>query len=237
MANLIPCERARPTDQANSKTCVMHAIGNAIVEALMDFGLDMKLDEVLGGMKQLLLEGNRVEEFHHSYLRMLTDKNSGDHFDIRIYICERAQEEVQKRLQDKTIEAVAVYREDSLHCVYIDGLAWTGLAPTLGELNYVLINSWGAHNSKFLLGPREVDVTYEVAVTYTRSRSPLAIETNNVLSSFSSWPRKRKRPTTPDHLYFNSASNSPVRTPSFDSYSSSPTFWDSDSWMNKNLIQ
>ena len=220
----------------------MHAIGNAIVEALMDLGLDMKLDEVLGGMKQLPwvdIEGNRVEEFHHSYLRMLTDRNSGDHFDIQIQVCERAQQEVQRRLQDKTIKAVAVYREDPLrqpHCVYIDGLAWTGLAPALGELNYVLINSWGAHNSKFLLGPREVDVTYEVAVTYTRSRSPLSIETNNLLSSPSSWPRKRKRPTTPDHLFFNSASNSPVRTPSFNSYSSSPTFWDSDSWMNKGIF-
>ena len=170
---------------------------------------------------------------------MLTDKNSRDPYDLQIHVCERAQEEVQKRLQDKTIKAVAVYREDPFrqpHCVYIDGLAWTGLAPALGELNYVLINSWGAHNSKFLPGPREVDVTYEVAVTYTRSRSPLAIETNNVLSSFSSWPRKRKRPTTPDHLYFNSASNSPVRTPSFNSYSSSPTFWDSDSWMNKGIF-
>ena len=81
MANLIPCERARPTDQANSKTCVMHAIGNAIVEALMDFGLDMKLDEVLGGMKQLPfvdIEGNRVEDFNRSRVKMLTDKNSRD---------------------------------------------------------------------------------------------------------------------------------------------------------------
>ena len=59
----------------------MHAIGNAIVEALMDLVLDMKLDEVLGGMKQLPfvdIEGNRVEDFNRSRVKMLTDKNSGD---------------------------------------------------------------------------------------------------------------------------------------------------------------
>ena len=220
----------------------MHAIGNAVVEALMDFGLDMKLDEVLGGMKQLPfvdIEGNRVEEFNRSRVKMLTDKNSGDPYDIQIHVCERAQEEVQKRLQDKTIKAVAVYREDPLrqpHCVYIEGLAWTGLAPVLGELNYVLINSWGAHNSKFLLGPQEVDATYEVAVTYSRSISQsmtlaraMAMETYNLLPAPSPWPS-----TTHDRLNFNSSSNSPVGTPSFNSYSSSPTF--SDSWMDKGIF-
>ena len=217
----------------------MHAIGNAIVEVLMDFGLDMKLDEVLGGMKQppfVDIEGNRVEDFNWSRVKMLTDKNSRDPYDIQIHVCERAQEEVQKRLQDRAIKAVAVYREDSLrqpHCVYIDGLAWA-----LGKLNYVLINSWGAHNSKFLLGPQEVDATFEVAVTYSRSISQsmtlaraMAMETYNLLPAPSPWPS-----TTHDRLNFNSSSNSPVGTPSFNSYSSSPTFWDSDSWMDKGIF-
>ena len=181
-------------------------------------------------MKQLPfvdIEGNRVEDFNRSRVKMLTDKNSGDPYDIQIHVCERAQQEVQKRLQDKTIKAVAVYREDSLrqpHCVYIDGLAWA-----LGKLNYVLINSWGAHNSKFLLGPQEVDATYEVAVTYSRSISQsmtlaraMAMETYNLLPAPSPWPS-----TTHDHHNFNSSSNSPVGTPSFNSYSSSPTFSDS----------
>ena len=59
----------------------------------------------------------------------------------------------------------------------------------------------------------------------------MAMETYNLLPAPSPWPS-----TTHDRLNFNSASNSPVRTPSFDSYSSSPTFWDSDSWMDGGIF-
>ena len=51
--NPIPCERARPLDQANSRTCVLHAIANAVADACMDQNLDLKLDELVGALKQL----------------------------------------------------------------------------------------------------------------------------------------------------------------------------------------
>ena len=49
----VACERARPLDQANSRTCVLHAIANAVADACMDQNLDMKLDELVGALKQL----------------------------------------------------------------------------------------------------------------------------------------------------------------------------------------
>ena len=77
--NTIACERARPLDQANSKTCVLHAIANAVAEACMDRNLDLKLDELVGGLKQLHfvdVEGNRVEDFNGAGLKKMTDFNT-----------------------------------------------------------------------------------------------------------------------------------------------------------------
>ena len=51
--NTVLCERARATDHANSRCCVLHVIANAVVEACMDQNLDLKLDELVRGFKQL----------------------------------------------------------------------------------------------------------------------------------------------------------------------------------------
>ena len=46
---MIPKERARPLDQADSGTCSMYAVANASVQNSMDAGYDFNLDEIVGG--------------------------------------------------------------------------------------------------------------------------------------------------------------------------------------------
>ena len=75
----ILCERARPLDQANSRCCVLHAVANASVEACMDQNLDLKLDELVGALKQntvVDIEGNRVEDFDGATLKKMTDSKN-----------------------------------------------------------------------------------------------------------------------------------------------------------------
>ena len=99
--NTFACERARPLDQANSKTCVLHAIANAVVEACMDVNLDFKLDEMVGGLKQLDfidIEGNRVEDFNGVTLKKMTDLNTRNFYDIQIQIMMRTTEEAVQGL-------------------------------------------------------------------------------------------------------------------------------------------
>ena len=169
----IACERARPLDQGNSKTCVLHAIANASVEACMDQNLDLKLDELVGGLKQLDfidIEGNRVEDFDGAGLKKMSDARTRHLFDIRIQIRTRTPEEVLRSLQvqEKGIKFVLVFQDPASapHCVYVKELA-----VTLSKVHYVCINSWGANNDILLKEVGQVSTLYEVTVTYEQSLS------------------------------------------------------------------
>ena len=234
----VACERARPLDQANSRTCVLHAIANAVVETCMDQNLDLKLDELVGAMKQfdfVDIQGNRVEDFDQAVVKRLNDWNTRNLYDIQIQIRTGNPEELLKRLQNKEIKCVLVYQSplSEPHCVYVKELA-----NALGTLHYVCINSWGPINDILLKEVGQVSTLYEVTVTYEQSksgRSPMCSSnsSNQPFTNYVQQPPLSVHPPTRDHMHFDSVQSSPVWTPSFNSsYSSSPTLTASTSWIN-----
>ena len=180
--NKTPKERARPLDQANSGTCTLHAVVNATGEKLMDNNIDVKLDELIGGMKQLKFvdveNGNHVEEFAGPVVRRMTDQNTGDLYDLKLKIKERSVRDngFLRRIEDKTAKCVLVYSEggqddpdpDDLHCVFI-----SKVITELGKLQFVCINSWGKCSEIVV---KEVDRphnrVFEVLVGFKKSKSP-----------------------------------------------------------------
>ena len=233
--NTIACERARPLDQANSKTCVLHAIANAVAEACMDHNLDLKLDELVGGLKQLHfvdIVGNRVEDLNGAGLKKMTDFNTRNLYDIQIRIRTQTPEEVLTSLQvqEMGIKFVMVYQDNAIrapHCVYVKEFA-----VALGKPHFVCINSWGPNNDILLKEVGQVSTLYEVAVTYELSKSRMS-SSNETFTYHVQLPPPCVYPTTPNRLHFDSVQSSPAWTPSFNSsYSSSPTFTESNSWIN-----
>ena len=118
----------------------------------MDQNLDLKLDELVGGLKQLDfvdIEGNRVEDFDGATLKKLTDSNTKNLFDLEIQIRIRTPEEGLEslRLQEKGIKFVLGYQDpiSEPHCVYVKELT-----IALGFWHYVCINSWGPLNDILL---------------------------------------------------------------------------------------
>merc|ERR1712130_197164 len=226
-------------DQANSKTCVLHAIANASVEACMDLNLDLKLDELVGGLKQLELvdiEGNRVEDFNGATLKKLTDFNSRNFYDIHIKIRTQTPEEVQRSLtvQDTGIKFVLVYQDNPTsepHCVYVKELA-----TFLGKLRYVCINSWGSYNDILLkevgqVSTLQCSALYEVTVTYEQSKSPRMQESRSTSSEPLLAHYSVLDPPTRNQQNIDSGSSSPIW--SFNSsYSSSPSFTGSNGWIS-----
>ena len=128
---MIPKERARPLDQGDSGTCSLYAVANATVEKLMDFDIDIKLDEIVGGLKQLdfidIVEGNNVMEFDQAVIRRMTDKNTKKLCDVTLRITEcRVKKDLLRKIQNKEMKCVLVYRlsepDSEPHCVFINEL-------------------------------------------------------------------------------------------------------------------
>ena len=146
-----PKERARPLDQGLSETCTLHAIANATVESLTARDIDVKLDEVLGALKQAeyvnVYEGNKPEEFDGAVMKRLTDKKTGKSVDVKLTVgkCnDLRKNELFEQLQ-QSIKFVLVYNlnrptdpEVALHCVYIDKNI-----TIRGKKKLVCFNSWG----------------------------------------------------------------------------------------------
>ena len=187
--NKTPKERARPLDQANSGTCTLHAVVNAIAEKLMDADIDMKLDELIGGMKQLefvdVENGNNVEEYDASVVRRMTDQNTGNLYDLKLKIKEHSVRDkgFLRRIKDKTATCVLVYSQggqDDFHCVFI-----SKVITELGKLQFVCINSWGNYNEIVV---KEVDRphnrVFEVLVDATKSESPRTLANSKTTCDF-----------------------------------------------------
>ena len=219
------------TLQANSKTCTLHPIANSVVEACMDIRVDLNLDQLVGAMKQLHfvdIEGNMVEDFNGAQVKKMTDMNSKNPLDIQIQISMPTEEEVLRRLQNKSIKCVLVYRDPSTaepHCVYVDGLT-----VALEKERYICINSWGVANNDVFLREVNLDNTlFEVTVTVTESRS----ERSTFFAYFAQLP-----PPNLGHLHLDSAQSSessPVWIPSsssspFPPSPGSPSWSEPDSW-------
>ena len=168
-----PKQRARPLDQANSDTCTLHAVANATVEKLMDINIDVNLDELVGGLKQLsfvnMVEGNHVEDFDRAVVKGVTDLNTKDLYDVKLRIlqCRMIHNSFLKRIQNQEAKCVLVYSQGSpedpdpdYHSVFI-----RDLTKILGKLHFVCINSWGKENA---IVCREVDrpsnIVFEVGV-------------------------------------------------------------------------
>ena len=170
---MIPKERARPLDQADSGTCSLHAVANATVEKLMDSNIDVKLDEIVGGFKQLdfidVVEGNDVMEFDQAVIRRMTDKNTKKLYDVTLRITEcRVKKDLLKKIQSKEVKCVLVYhqREDP-HCVFINELKMVN-----DKIQYGCINSWGEDRDVLVKVDRPNNQVFEVNVTWQQSQSP-----------------------------------------------------------------
>ena len=178
---MIPKERARPLDQADSGTCSMYAVANATVQKSMDSGLDFNLDEIVGGLKQLpfidIVEGNNVLEFDQAVIKRMTDKNTKKLFDLTLHISQCSVEEgLLKKIEDKEATCVLVYdlennaNHDAVepHCVFIEKLVQDTFG---GKRHYFCINSWGKEN-EFVV--KEVDrpnnQVFKVTVTWQPSQ-------------------------------------------------------------------
>lgn len=176
-----PKERARTLDQANSELCTLHAVVNATGEKLMDNNIDVKLDELIGGMKQLefvdVENGNNVEEFDATVVRRMTDQNTGDLYDVNIDIGEHSiNKSLLRKIEDKTAKCVLVYSQggqddpdpDDFHCVFI-----SKVITELGKLQFVCINSWGECREIVINKvDRPHNRVFEVVVDITKSESP-----------------------------------------------------------------
>ena len=146
-----PKERARPLDQGLSETCTLHAIANATVESLTEREIDVKLDEVLGALKQAeyvdVYKGNRAEEFDGAVLKRLTNKKTGKSVDVTLTVAkfkDLRKSELFAQLQE-SIKFVLVYNlnrptdpEVAWHCVYIHKYD-----TICGKKKFVCYNSWG----------------------------------------------------------------------------------------------
>ena len=192
--NITPKQRARPLDQANSETCTLHAVVNATGEKLMDINIDVKLDELIGGMKQLefidVENGNAVKEYDASVVRRMTDQNTGNLYDLKLKIKERSviDKGFLRRIKDKTATCVLVYSQggqddpdpDDFHCVFI-----SKVITELGKLQFVCINSWGNYNEIVV---KEVDRphnrVFEVLVDATKSESPRTLANSKTTCDF-----------------------------------------------------
>ena len=193
-----PKQRARPLDQANSDTCTLHAVANATVEKLMDINIDVNLDELVGGLKQLsfvnMVEGNHVEDFDRAVVKGMTDLNTKNLYDVelRILQCRMIHNSFLKRIQNQEAKCVFVYSQGcpedpdpDYHCVFI-----RDLTKILGKLNFVCINSWGNENAIFC---REVDrpcnIVFEVCVarrapTYLGTLTRIQRTSRRIFDSF-----------------------------------------------------
>merc|ERR1712130_58310 len=174
-----PKERARPLDQGSSETRTLHAIANATVESLTERDIDVKLDEVLGALKQAeyvnVYEGNKPEEFDGALMKRLTNKNTGKSVDVKLTVGkfrDLQKSELFAQLQ-QSIKFVLVYNlnrptdpEVALHCVYIHKYD-----TICGKKKLVCFNSWGEEEENPVLDvDRPGNVVYGVVTKWEESR-------------------------------------------------------------------
>ena len=208
----------------------------------MDQDLDLKLDELVGGLKQLNfvdIEGNRVEDFDGATIKKMTDYNSRNNtrnlFDLRIQVRTRTPEEALRGLglQNK-MKCVLVYKDDPVsepHCVFVKDLV-----EVCGNLRFLCINSWGPKQD-FLLQKIE-NTLYEVNITFEESKSTRMSSSSSTSSAPFHYSGPLTyfsvlNPPTHDRPNIDSGSNSPIWTPSFNSsYCSSPSFTNTNGWIS-----
>ena len=195
---ITPKERARPLDQGLSETCTLHAIANATVESLTKMEIDVKLDEVLGALKQAeyvdIHEGNQPEDFDGAHIKRLTNKNTGRSVDVTLTVgkfTELKNTELFTQLQ-KSIKYVLVYNlnrpneEVSLHCVYIHKHD-----TICGKEKFICFNSWGDRDENPVVDvERAGNVVYGVVTRAEDSRASSTSTSkifpdDGILSSFS----------------------------------------------------
>lgn len=174
-----PKERARPLDQGLSETCTLHAIANATVESLTERDIDVKLDEVLGALKQAeyvnVYEGNKVEEFHGAVMKRLTNKKTGKSVDVKLTVakCNELRKNEDFAQNQHSIKFVLVYNlnrpndpEAAWHCVYIHKYD-----TIRGKKKLVCFNSWGEEEENPVVDvDRPGNVVYGVVTQCEESR-------------------------------------------------------------------
>ena len=189
----VPKERARPLDQGLSDTCTLHAIANATVESLMGKDIDVKLDEVLGALKQAdyvkVHGGNKVEDFHGAVMKRMGDKKTGMSVDVDLTVGKYTdlQELEQISEHQGKIKFVLSYltKNQVLHCVYIEKLVDIG-----GKKKFLCINSWGEFEENPVVPcDQPGNKVYGVVARWKDSRSSATSESSEqgLLSALSKW--------------------------------------------------
>ena len=223
---MIPKERARPLDQADSGTCSLYAVANATVQKSMNSGLDFNLDEIVGGFKQFnfidIVEGNDVLEFDQAVIKRMTDMNTKKLFDLTLHISQcSVEEDLLEKIQNKEVTCVLVYNLENdgnrePHCVFIDKLVKDTFG---GKRHYFCINSWGKDNEVVV---KEVDrpsnQVFEVSVTWQPSQSSSTLA---LWQRLLGWVSERiKIPTQPSLV----AKPLPIKVPFVPSINLEPMF-------------
>ena len=190
-----PKERARPLDQGLAETCTLHAIANATVESLTTKNIDVKLDEVLGALKQAeyvdIHEGNKVEDFNGAVMKRMTDKETGMAVDVELTVgkyTDLQRHELFNELQ-RNIKFVLTYNtnkveESGRHCVYIH--KWDKIC---GKKKFVCVNSWGTEEENPVVDVDQPgNIVYGVVAHGKESRhSPATGSNEGLLSTISKW--------------------------------------------------
>ena len=190
-----PKERARPLDQGLSETCTLHAVANATVESLTTKNIDVKLDEVLGALKQAeyvdIHEGNKVEDFNRAVMKRMTDKKTGMSVDVELTVgkyTDLKRHEQFNELQPR-IKFVLTYNTNKLeesgrHCVYIDKFI-----EISGKKKFVCVNSWGKFEENPVVDVDQPgNIVYGVVAHWKESRhSATTVSSEGLFSTITKW--------------------------------------------------
>ena len=185
-----PRESPRPLDQGLSETCTLHAVANTVVKSLMNQGIDITLNEVVGALKQATYididEGNNVEEFHGAVVKKMTDKKTGHLGDLKLNVIphpdEHRKESSNGLLNKKQYQRVLVYDrtegdEETIYWVFIQEEL-----KIIGQLYFFCINSWGNFEKNPTIEvDREGNVVHAIDVIWTPiNKRPLTSATINI---------------------------------------------------------
>ena len=171
----------------------MHAIANATVESLTMKDIDVKLDEVLGALKQAeyvdIHEGNKVEDFNWAVMKRMTDKKTGMAVDVDLTVgkytdLQRHEQfnELQRNIQFVLSYNTNKVEESGRHCVYIH--KWDNI---LGKKKFVCVNSWGKFEENPVVDVNQPgNIVYGVVAHWKESRhSAAAVSSEGLLSTIS----------------------------------------------------
>ena len=115
----IPQQRAMTLNQGNGGTCTIHAVANAVCEALHRRGVDIHVKPCVAALLQFsdVVRGNHPSELDGKEIQMM-DEHSLGYGNIKIKVTNYWQE----CDYSKDAEYVLVYhltKQSSTHCVYI----------------------------------------------------------------------------------------------------------------------